>query len=46
MRKVVEQAGSVGLGVQILGSGIARNQAPAAGTMVPIGTEIVVRFSH
>jgi cell division protein FtsI (penicillin-binding protein 3) len=46
VRKVVEQAGSAGLGVQVLGSGIARRQAPAAGTMVPAGTEVVVSFSQ
>ena len=44
VRGVVESAGDVGLGVQLLGDGIAREQAPAAGTMVPLGTEIVVRF--
>jgi len=33
-----------GVGVAGGGSGIAREQAPAAGTMVPAGTEIVVRF--
>ena len=46
LRGVVEQAGSVGLRVQPVGSGVARQQAPAAGTMVPGGTEIVVRFSR
>jgi cell division protein FtsI (penicillin-binding protein 3) len=46
LREVVEQASDVGLGVQIVGSGIARDQAPAAGTMVPAGTEIVVRFAQ
>jgi cell division protein FtsI (penicillin-binding protein 3) len=46
LREVVEQASSVGLGVQIVGSGIARDQAPAAGTLVPAGTEIVVRFAQ
>ena len=46
VRKVIEQAGGVGLGVQVLGSGIARGQAPAAGTMVPAGTEVVVRFAR
>ena len=44
LRAVVEQAGGIGLRVQPVGSGIAREQAPAAGTMVPAGTEIVVRF--
>lgn len=46
MRKVVEQAGAVGLGVQVIGSGIAREQAPAPGTMVPVGTLIVVRCAR
>ena len=46
VRSVIEQAGTVGLGVQVLGTGIAREQAPAAGTMVPTGTEIVVRFTR
>jgi len=44
LRAAVESAGSVGLRVQPVGSGIAREQAPAAGTMVPAGTEVVVRF--
>ena len=44
LRAVVEQAGAAGLRVQPLGSGIAHEQAPAAGTLVPTGTEIVVRF--
>jgi cell division protein FtsI (penicillin-binding protein 3) len=44
VRKVVESAGVVGLGVQLLGDGIAREQAPVAGTLVPLGTEVVVRF--
>jgi cell division protein FtsI (penicillin-binding protein 3) len=38
------QASAAGLGVQVLGSGLARDQAPAAGTLVPAGTAIVVRF--
>jgi cell division protein FtsI (penicillin-binding protein 3) len=46
VRKVIEQAGGVGLSVQIVGSGIAREQVPAAGTMVPVGTSIVVRFGR
>jgi cell division protein FtsI (penicillin-binding protein 3) len=44
VREVVVEASGMGLGVQIVGSGIARDQAPAAGTLVPAGTEIVVRF--
>ena len=46
LRGVVEQAGAVGLRVETVGSGLAREQAPAAGTMVPAGTEIVVRFAR
>ena len=44
LRAAIEKAGGVGLRVQPVGSGIARDQAPAAGTMVPAGTEVVVRF--
>jgi cell division protein FtsI (penicillin-binding protein 3) len=46
VRRVVENAGTAGLAVQLLGTGIAREQAPPAGTMVPMGTEIVVRFAR
>jgi cell division protein FtsI (penicillin-binding protein 3) len=46
VRKVIEAAGTAGLGVQVLGTGIAREQVPAAGTMVPVGTEIVVRCTR
>ncbi len=46
LREVVVEASANGLGVQIVGAGIAREQAPAAGTMVPTGTEIVVRFAQ
>jgi cell division protein FtsI (penicillin-binding protein 3) len=46
LRTVVERADSVGLRVQAVGSGLAREQVPAAGTMVPTGTEVVVRFTR
>jgi cell division protein FtsI (penicillin-binding protein 3) len=46
LRTVVEHAGQVGLRVQTLGSGLALEQAPLAGTMVPVGTEVVVRFAR
>jgi cell division protein FtsI (penicillin-binding protein 3) len=46
LRTVVETASDLGLRVQPVGSGIAREQAPAAGTMVPPGTEVVVRFAR
>ncbi|HEX3893656.1 MAG TPA: penicillin-binding transpeptidase domain-containing protein [Terracidiphilus sp.] len=46
VRKVIEMASSAGLNVEIVGSGIAREQAPAPGTKVPNGTKIVVRCAH
>ena len=46
LRSVVEQATELGLRVETLGSGLAHDQMPAAGTMVPPGTEIVVRFAR
>ena len=44
LRSVVEHADALGLRVETLGSGVAREQAPIPGTMVPPGTEVVVRF--
>ena len=44
VRQVTERAAGAGLGLQMVGTGIAREQAPIAGTLVPAGTEIVVRF--
>ena len=46
LRVAVESATSAGLALQIVGSGIAREQVPAPGIMVPPGTEIVVRFTR
>jgi cell division protein FtsI (penicillin-binding protein 3) len=43
VRQVVMQAAAAGLEVQISGSGTVREQAPAPGTMVATGTQIVVR---
>jgi cell division protein FtsI (penicillin-binding protein 3) len=46
LRNVVETAASLGLRVEPLGSGVEREQFPAAGTRVPLGTNVVVRFSR
>jgi cell division protein FtsI (penicillin-binding protein 3) len=46
LRTVVERAGGLRLRVRTIGSGLAQDQAPAAGTLVPLGTEIVVRFTR
>jgi cell division protein FtsI (penicillin-binding protein 3) len=43
VRKVIEQAAAAGLEVQVSGNGTVREQAPAAGSMVPPGTRVVVR---
>ncbi len=44
VREVIEKAEAAGLGVQVLGSGLAAEQVPAAGSKVTEGTQIVVRF--
>jgi cell division protein FtsI (penicillin-binding protein 3) len=46
VRHVIEQAENSGLTVEVVGNGLAREQAPTAGTMVPAGTEVVVRFTR
>jgi cell division protein FtsI (penicillin-binding protein 3) len=43
IRRVIEQAAAAGLDVNIHGNGTVREQAPAAGTMVIAGTQVVVR---
>jgi cell division protein FtsI (penicillin-binding protein 3) len=46
LRRVVERADAVGLRVRAVGDGLARDQVPVAGTMVPLGTEVVVKFTR
>jgi cell division protein FtsI (penicillin-binding protein 3) len=46
LRAVIERAETARLRVQPVGSGLATEQAPIAGTMVPVGTEVVVRFTR
>ncbi|MBS1816260.1 MAG: transpeptidase family protein [Acidobacteria bacterium] len=46
LRTALERARAAGLRIQPVGSGLAAEQVPAAGTMVPEGTEIVVRFAR
>jgi cell division protein FtsI (penicillin-binding protein 3) len=46
LRGVVERADAAGLRIQVVGSGLARQQVPVAGTVVPAGTEVVVRFAR
>jgi cell division protein FtsI (penicillin-binding protein 3) len=46
LRKAVEMAANLGLRVEPVGSGVEREQVPAAGTQVPLGTRVVVRFAR
>ncbi len=46
VRQVIEKAAGSGLQVEIVGDGTVRQQAPAAGTMVPPGTHVVVRCTR
>ena len=46
LRTVIEQANRAGLAVQPVGTGLAADQAPAPGSMVPAGTEVIVRFAR
>jgi cell division protein FtsI (penicillin-binding protein 3) len=46
MRKVIEAASAAGLDVQVTGTGTVRQQAPAPGTMVAAGTQIVVHCAR
>ena len=46
VRAAIEFAEDSGLELEIVGSGIAREQTPAPGGHVPAGSRILVRFSH
>jgi cell division protein FtsI/penicillin-binding protein 2 len=46
LRQVIETAAAARLDVQVVGDGIAREQAPSAGTKVPAGTKIVVKCTR
>jgi cell division protein FtsI (penicillin-binding protein 3) len=46
VRRVIEQSAAAGLTVQIAGNGTVQEQAPAPGTMVRPGTQIVVRCAR
>ncbi len=43
---ISKMASTLGLRVEPIGSGVEREQFPAAGTRVPVGTNVVVRFSR
>ena len=46
LRAVLEESSAAGLSVEVLGSGLARNQAPAAGTVLPPGARVRVQFTR
>lgn len=46
MRDVVEEAGAMGLKVELLGSGIARTQLPPPGATLPRGERVRVQFGR
>ena len=46
LRSAIEAAQDAGLEMEAVGSGVAREQSPAAGTRVPSGARISVRFNR
>ena len=46
LRSAIEAAQDAGLELEAVGSGVAREQFPAAGTRVPNGTRVSVRFAR
>jgi cell division protein FtsI (penicillin-binding protein 3) len=46
LRTAVEVAQQSGLELNILGSGVARQQSPAPGSHLLAGQKVTVRFSH
>jgi cell division protein FtsI (penicillin-binding protein 3) len=46
LRSAIEVAQDAGVEIEAIGSGVARDQSPAAGTRVPNGARISVRFSR
>jgi cell division protein FtsI (penicillin-binding protein 3) len=46
LRAVLEIAQESGIEVDIIGSGVAREQSPAAGSRIATGTRVAVRFSR
>jgi cell division protein FtsI (penicillin-binding protein 3) len=46
VRGAVEAAQDIGLNLEAVGSGVARQQSPVAGTHVPSGTRVTVQFGR
>jgi cell division protein FtsI (penicillin-binding protein 3) len=45
-RSAIETAQDVGLQLDAVGSGLARQQSPTAGSHVPVGSRVTVQFGH
>ena len=45
-RNAIEAAQDAGLELEAVGSGVGREQSPAAGTHVPAGSRVTVQFGH
>jgi cell division protein FtsI (penicillin-binding protein 3) len=46
LRNIIEKTKQLGLRLQTLGSGLAREQSPQMGASVPLGTKVVIRFAQ
>jgi cell division protein FtsI (penicillin-binding protein 3) len=46
LRSALEEAQSAGIELEISGSGVGREQSPAAGTRIPSGSHVMVRFGR
>jgi cell division protein FtsI (penicillin-binding protein 3) len=46
VRAAIEMAEDIGLDLDVVGSGLAREQSPASGTRVPSGARVTVRFGR
>ncbi len=46
LRSAVEVAQQSGLEINVMGSGIARQQSPLPGSHLPTGQKVTIRFSH
>ena len=46
MREAIESAHKAGFELQVVGSGLAREQQPPPGSYLPLGSKIAVRFAR
>jgi cell division protein FtsI (penicillin-binding protein 3) len=46
LREAIEVAQESGIELEVIGSGVARAQAPPPGTRIPAGSRVAVRFAR